>query len=410
MNVTIHPSSLSGTVSAVASKSMAHRLMILNALAECPSELVCSSTSEDIEATRHCLDVLRTSSGPCEFECGESGSTLRFLLPVVGALGKSARFHRRGRLTQRPLAPFDAQLRAHGMHIADDGDDLVVEGQLHGGSFSLPGDVSSQYVSGLLMAAPLLAEPIEVFVSAPVQSRPYINLTTQALSKFGVDVVCDRVGMGTSACERFALQPDTLRGPDRLAVEGDWSNSAFWLAAGTLEREGLTVSGLDLMSAQGDRSILAALAAFGARIARHGDAARATRDTPRAASLDISAIPDLVPPLTAVAATVPGTSRFRNAGRLRLKESDRLATICAVVNAMGGRASIEGDDLLVEGVKQITGGEVNAANDHRIAMMAAIMATHATGPTVVHGSECVAKSYPGFWEDYRLLGGMATEE
>lgn len=405
MNITIEPTTLHGAIPAVASKSMAHRLLILCGLAQSSTQLECSTTSKDIEATQRCLKEIASGHDPLVLDCGESGSTLRFLLPVVGALGRSARFVRRGRLSHRPLAPLDEQLWAHGMRISEDGDDLMVEGQLHGGTFSLPGDVSSQYVSGLLLAAPLLPDPMEVFVSTPVQSRPYVDLTIEALAQFGVHVVVGRVGMGASTCERFALNPCALRGPKTIVVEGDWSNAAFWLAAGALEQEGITVVGLDLMSPQGDRAILAALASFGARIARKGNAARATRDRPRASSMDVSAIPDLVPPLAAVATTTPGTTKLRNAGRLRLKESDRLSSVSAAVNALGGKASVIEDDLHIEGVERLESGTVDAANDHRIAMMAAIMATHAKGPVIIQGAECVAKSYPGFWDDYRLLGG-----
>ncbi len=405
MNITIEPATLHGAIPAVASKSMAHRLLILCGLAQSSTQLECSTTSKDIEATQRCLEEIASGRDSLVLDCGESGSTLRFLLPVVGALGRSARFVRRGRLAQRPLAPLDEQLWAHGMHLSEDGDDLVVSGQLRGGTFSLPGDVSSQYVSGLLMAAPLLPDPMEVFVSTPVQSRPYVDLTIEALAQFGVHVVVGRVGMGASTCERFALNPCALCGPKTIVVEGDWSNAAFWLAAGALEPEGITVVGLDLMSPQGDRAILAALASFGARIARKGNAARATRDHPRPSSMDVSAIPDLVPPLAAVAATTPGTSKLRNAGRLRLKESDRLSSVSAAVNALGGKASVIEDDLHIEGVEHLEAGTVDAANDHRIAMMAAIMATHAKGPVTIQGAECVAKSYPGFWDDYRLLGG-----
>lgn len=444
MDIIIQPSSLGGAVPAVASKSMAHRLMILRAFAANDCELACTTTSADIEATRRCLDALvcRKKGNPRDglasdsgdhdgalisnlqsdptgcahscgseivLDCGESGSTLRFLLPVVGALGKRVRMKRHGRLAQRPLAPLDAQLRAHGMRIWDEGDDLVAEGQLHGGSYSLPGDVSSQYVSGLLMAAPLLPESLELFVSSPIQSRPYINMTIDALEQFGVEVVCDKVGMGTATCERFALSPTPLTGPARIEVEGDWSNAAFWLTAGAMEQDGVTVTGLDLTSFQGDRAVLAALAAFGARIARQGNAARATRDMPRPASFDVGAFPDLVPPLSVLAAMTPGTSSARNAGRLRLKESDRLATIACAINALGGKAHIANDDLVVEGVERLSGGTVDSANDHRIAMMAAIMATHAAGPVRIVGAECVEKSYPGFWDDYRMLGGIAQE-
>lgn len=408
MNITVHPSKLGGTIRAVSSKSMTHRLMILNALCKEPGELWYSTTSQDIEATRGCLQALAQDEGNLLLDCNESGSTLRFMLPIVGALGKEARIKRRGRLSQRPLSPFDEQLCAHGMHIGHDGDDLVVDGTLRAGRFSLPGNVSSQYVSGLLMAAPLLEGTTEIFVTTPIQSRPYIDLTIDALAQFDIAVLVDRVGMSTATCECFALTPSPLHSPGRIEVEGDWSNAAFWLAAGALEEDGLVVEGLDLFSTQGDRAILGALAAFGARIARRGTSARATRDHLRACSLDVSAVPDLVPPLAAVAASTPGMSCLRNAGRLRLKESDRLATITAAITALGGKAHVQGDDLVIEGVERLTGGQVDAANDHRIAMMAAIMATHASGPVTVVGAECVGKSYPSFWEDYRLLGGTTA--
>lgn len=408
MNITIHPSTLSGTIRAISSKSMAHRLMILNALSETAGDLVCTTSSQDLLATQGCLESLANGTEPIVLDCGESGSTLRFLLPVIGALGKEARIIRRGRLSKRPLAPFDDQLRAHGMSIEEEGADLTVKGTLHGGRFTLPGDISSQYISGILLAAPILDSTTELFVSSPVQSRPYIDLTVSALSTFGVTVAMDHVGMSTATCERFALNPAPLRAPSHIEVEGDWSNAAFWLAAGAMEDDGIVVDGLDLGSLQGDRAILGALAAFGARIARKDRAARATRDHYRASSLDVGAVPDLVPPLAAVAVLAPGTSRLHNAGRLRLKESDRLAAISAVIEALGGNARVEGDDLVIQGVDHLEGGIVDAANDHRIAMMAAIMATHATGPVTIHGAECVAKSYPDFWNDYRYLGGNAT--
>ncbi|MDO4806166.1 MAG: 3-phosphoshikimate 1-carboxyvinyltransferase [Coriobacteriales bacterium] len=417
METLVTPSSLQGSVNAIASKSMAHRLLILSALCEEPCELVCNTTSQDIEATRDCLAGIwqrlhaldkEQEQERLQLDCAESGSTLRFLLPVVCALGISARLVCHGRLSQRPLAPLDEQLRAHGAHLEWNQNALEVDGALRGGTFVMPGNVSSQYVSGLLLAAPLLREPTVLLVKKPVESRPYITLTINALGLFGADLSVQSTTQNGVAYERYGVQPRPLVAPRTCVVEGDWSNAAFWLAAGALEREGLTVTGLDLASAQGDRAVLAALTSFGARIARKGSAARATKDTPRAATLDVSAIPDLVPPLAAVAATAPGTSRFLNAGRLRLKESDRLASVTGAINAMGGSAHVCDDDLVVEGTERLRGGVVDAHNDHRIAMMAAIMATHATGPTRILGSECVAKSYPTFWEDYHKLGGTVA--
>ena len=415
MDASITPGRLAGAIPAVASKSMAHRLMILAALSDEPCELRCNSTSADIEATKDCLRALlyTTEPGTPVLDCGESGSTLRFLLPVVGALGAEARMRMRGRLAERPLAPFDDELRSHGMRIERDGDDLLVAGRLAPGLFVLPGDVSSQYVSGILLAAPLLEEPVEVWVRKPVASRPYISLTTRALEQFGIAPRNDSIVHNEVSYERFVVDGSPIAAPSAVKVEGDWSNAAFWLAAGSMEPEGVTVTGLDLQSPQGDRAILAALAAFGTRIARRGDAARATADSPRATSMDVGAVPDLVPPLAAVAATAPGTTHLRNAGRLRLKESDRLASVSSAVNALGGDARVNEDELVIRGVERLRSGTVDACNDHRIAMMAAVMATHATGPVTVRGAECVAKSYPAFWNDYAALGGnvrLATEE
>ena len=418
MDATIVPSALTGLVDAVSSKSMAHRLLILAALANQPCEFVCNTTSQDIVATANCLQVLsdavhdleqgESNRQRYEMDCKESGSTLRFLLPVACALGIPSRFERRGRLAQRPLAPLDDELRHHGVEVAERGNAVLTRGKLSPGRFVLPGNVSSQYVSGLLLAATCLREPTEIWVCTPVQSRPYITLTTHALEAFGQTTTCDKVVHKGIEYERFFLDPTGLVSPESCVVEGDWSNAAFWLAAGTMEPEGITVSGLDLNSPQGDRAVLACLAGFGARIARKGNAARATRDKPRANHIDVSAIPDLVPPLAAVAATSPGTSVLSNAGRLRLKESDRLASVCAAINSLGGNARTRGDDLVIEGVDRLHGGVVDAQNDHRIAMMGAVMATHATGVVTIRGAECVAKSYPSFWEDYASLGGIVT--
>ena len=410
MDALITPGRLAGAIPAVASKSMAHRLLILAALADEPCTLRCNTTSADIEATKDCLRTLlfATGSGAPVLDCGESGSTLRFLLPVVGALGTEASMRMRGRLAERPLAPFDDELRSHGMRIERDGDELLVAGRLAPGRFMLPGDVSSQYVSGLLLAAPLLDGAVEVWVRKPVASRPYISLTVRALEQFGITVVTESAVQNSVLYERFSVNNSQIAAPAEVTVEGDWSNAAFWLAAGSMEAEGLTVTGLDLQSPQGDRAVLAALAAFGARIARKGSAARATADAPRATSMDVGAIPDLVPPLAAVAATTLGTTRLHNAGRLRLKESDRLVSVSSAINALGGHALENGDELVIHGVDQLRSGIVDACNDHRIAMMAAVMATHAAGPVTVRGAECVAKSYPTFWEDYEALGGNVS--
>ena len=296
MDYVIEPSPLSGTIDAIASKSAAHRLLILAALADTTCDIDCPTTSRDIEATIACLEglgarVARTRSGfrvrpiasaPAPnsdaapiLDCGESGSTLRFMLPVVCALGRPARLMGHGRLAERPLSPLYEQLVEHGARLSPAGAlPLSVEGTLAGGTFELPGNVSSQYVSGLLMAAAALRDDVEVLVSEPVESRSYIDMTVSALEAFGVGVrvrTVERRRRLLRRCSRWSGRRSARPGP--ISVEGDWSNAAFWLCSGAIARS-VGVRGLDGQSAQGDRACLAALAAFGARASRtEGDSA-----------------------------------------------------------------------------------------------------------------------------------------
>jgi len=259
------------------------------------------------------------------------------------------------------------------------------------------------------MAAPLLSEPTEIFVGVPVESKPYIDLTISALETFGVEVARENVTRDKDRYWRLAVSPTRLKAPaETLKVPGDWSNAAFWLAAGALSAPGITVSGLDLASAQGDRQVLGALAAFGARVGRGGGQAGAMREALRPQTIDVTSIPDLMMPLAAVACYAKGVTTFTGAARLRLKESDRLLTCSRVITALGGTASFTDDALTIEGTGRLTGGTVWAAGDHRIAMMAAIAASYAEGETEIFGAECVEKSYPGFWEDFATLGGDVT--
>lgn len=433
MDVTIEPHPLSGTVPAVASKSVAHRLLILAALADVTTDIDCNTTSKDIEATARCLEALgariartmrgfrvrpipRDASGVplaaegATLDCGESGSTLRFMLPVAAALGRPCALDGHGRLAERPISPLYEELASHGARLSQRGVlPLRVEGGLAGGTFDIPGDVSSQYVSGLLMAAPLLPGGVRVRVSEPFESRAYVTITTDALRAFGVDVRVAREREEDGASfEVFEVAPQAVRTPGTVAVEGDWSNSAFWLAAGAIAGP-VSVTGLDARSSQGDRAIVAAASLLGARARTEGGCATSERAALRGRTVSVAEIPDLVPPIAAMAAYAQGETRITDAARLRLKESDRLETVRAAIACMGGDATVEGDDLLVRGTGSLPGGVVDAANDHRIAMMAAVCAAHAQGPTTIRGAECVAKSYPTFFDDFRSLGGVVRE-
>lgn len=434
MNVTITPARLEGTVKAPASKSEAHRLLICAALSPQTSDIDCDTTSQDIDATAACLralgaQVTRTRVGfrvvpiPRDqdgrpratrgalLDCGESGSTLRFLLPVAAALSCDASLTGHGRLPERPLSPLYEELVAHGSVLGPKGMmPLAVGGSLRAGRFAIAGNVSSQYVSGLLMAAPLLDEPTEVQVSEPVESLPYIDLTIAALREFGVEVTRKKVATPEGGALSLTVSPRPgLVSPGTVTVGGDWSNAAFWLCSAALGNR-IRVTGVNPESVQGDRAVLGALALLGARVSRQPGVVDVSPDDPRGTRLDVRSCPDLVPPLAAVAACSAGTTTITGAARLRIKESDRLETVCACVNALGGRCQTTDDGLVIDGVEKLSGGTVDAANDHRIAMMAAVMATRCEGPVTILGAQCVAKSYPAFFEDYASLGGTLAKE
>ena len=416
MTATVSPGPRTGRVTIPASKSQAHRLLICAALCREPVELVCGGPSADILATAKCLnalgaDIQQTApdrfsvrpiaaapGAPAQLACGESGSTLRFLLPLVGALGAEGTFVMEGRLPQRPLAPFDSVLKEHGMTLHQEGSRLRCGGQLRPGDYTLPGDVSSQYISGLLMALPRLAGDSTLTVTGHMESAGYVAMTEDALHLSGI---------------RFTREGQSWRIPGgqccrlpRLCrVEGDWSNAAFFLCAGALSPEGITVEGLSLTSSQGDRAVVDILRAFGAQVTEGDGSVTVRRGALRGVTIDAAPIPDLIPALSAVAAAAEGTTYIENAGRLRLKESDRLKSTAALLSALGGQAEEQEAGLVIRGRARLDGGTADPWNDHRIAMAAAVAACACRGPVTVTDSQCVAKSSPRFWEDFQQLKG-----
>lgn len=384
----IAPGPLCGVVAAIPSKSMAHRLLICNALSGGHGTVVCHGTSRDIEATEACLKALHTGD---RLPCGESGSTLRFLLPVAAALEKPVEFLMQGRLPQRPLSPLDTQLEAHGVHLSRPAPDILrCEGRLTPGAYTLPGDVSSQYISGLLFALPLLESPSTLTVTGRMESAPYVAMTLDALRQFGVAIAVQG--------QTFQIPGGGYGAGKTVQVEGDWSNAAFWLCAGALGAP-VTVTGLRENSLQGDRAVCEILSRFGAVV-------NGTTVSPaplRAMEIDASAIPDLVPVLAVVAAAATGTTCFTNAQRLRLKESDRIASVLQMLKNLGADARETADGLVVHGGRCLRGGTVDSCNDHRIAMAAAIASILCEDTVCITGAEAVEKSYPGFWADFAAL-------
>ena len=414
MNVTIQPGPRQGRVRIPASKSQAHRLLLCAALGEGESELLCGGLSADIRATMDCLRALgagiwqegerlrvkpiRTAPRSCALPCGESGSTLRFLLPQAGALGTEAVFHRKGRLPQRPLRPLDEELRSHGMKLREEGEALYASGKLTAGDYTLPGNVSSQFISGLLMALPQLPGDSRLTVTGDLESAGYVAMTEDTLAESGIR--WQRTGQVWSIPGGQRFHPPRL-----CQVEGDWSNAAFFLCAGALSRRGVTVEGLSLRSSQGDQAVLRLLRRFGAEVTEREGAVTVRSGMLHGITVDAGPIPDLIPTLSVVAAASVGDSRIENARRLRDKESDRLEGTAALIRDLGGSARVEGDTLIIHGRGGLRGGNASVLGDHRLAMAAAIAACACRESVTVDDSRCVEKSYPRFWEDFRQLKG-----
>lgn len=416
MNVKILPAPLKGTVAAVASKSDAHRLLLCAAFADRETEVVLSSTSRDIEATASCLAALGAKLERIEegllvtpvknavqnpiLNCGESGSTLRFLLPTAAAVSETPELHGEGRLPQRPVGELLDALERRGKTVVSREFPLRLSGTLTPGVFEVPGSVSSQFVSGLLMAAPLTRGNCDIRLTSPLTSEKYVSMTVSAMCKFGAEVT------ETDAGYHVAARP--YRSPGRIDAEGDWSNAAFWLTAAALGGE-VTVTGLPADSLQPDRRLLAILQDYGAEIKTNSDAVTCKAALRRPFDLEMDGSPDLAPALCVLAAGADGFSRIRDVSRLSGKESDRVASCAALVRSLGGALEVRDDSFLIRGKPRLSGGTVDAMGDHRIVMAAAAASVLCSGDVTVLGAQAADKSYPGFFADFKRLGGQTTE-
>ena len=416
MNVNLQPGPRTGTVLPPASKSAAHRLLILAALGSAEVRLACDGRSADIDATARCLSALgaqiaptpeelRVSPVPAEpaaetepaiLPCGESGSTLRFLLPVAAALGRQSVFRMEGRLSERPLGPLLEELAAHGAVTVQKGARLTLSGRLRPGDFTLPGDISSQFISGLLLALPLLPVDSRLTVTGRIESEGYIRMTESALEQAGIRLEKEGQTWRIPGGQRPAL-------PARVRVERDWSGAAAFLCLGALSPEGIRVRGLSAVTDQGDAGILTILRDFGAELGFSETDVLVRRGRLIGQTIDASMIPDLVPVLAALGAAAEGETRITGAARLRFKETDRLRTTAAVLTALGADVTETEDGLILRGKKELTGGKTPAYADHRIAMAAAVAAAACRAPVRISGAECVQKSYPAFWQDLEGL-------
>ncbi len=408
---------LQGVVVPPPSKSQAHRLLICAALGTSPCTIACSSVNDDIMATMRCLNALGADIKYADglfsvrpvvlqkgaiLDCGESGSTLRFLVSVAAALGADATFVGAGKLPTRPMGDLCVALEQHGISFKkhESGLELPLSccGTLKGGSYTLPGNLSSQYLTGLLFALPLADEGSVIKITGGLTSASYVDMTLDALRAAGIVVARKGNTYTIGGNQKYALQGDVV-------VEGDWSSAAFWVVAGVIGKRPITIKGMKTDSLQGDRKIVDLLRSMGAYIEITPDAIVAHPSQLFGTDLDCADTPDLVPILSVAAATAQGETTFFNVGRLRYKESDRLAAMKSVLAAFGIASFVGEDTFKVVGGEPLALTAVDSFGDHRIAMSAAVLSTAAGGVTTINGAECVAKSYPLFFDDFAALGG-----
>ena len=415
-----------GSIKSIASKSEAHRMLICAALANTQSDTLieCIERSEDINATVRCLNALgasishengifsvkpiirETEQKPIHvLDCGESGSTLRFLLPVAAALGLSVSFILKGRLPERPLKPLLDEMSAHGCSFSmTSPSELNCHGKLSSGIYRIPGDVSSQFISGLLFALPLIQGDSKIIAEGKLESGPYVDITLGTLKAYGIKITEDEKQVFSVTGGQDYITPG------KITVSGDWSNAAFWLTSGAMLKNSslsgaVSVTGLNLDSLQGDRAITEILSAFGADIAFNGDSVTVKHGKLKGTKINAENIPDLVPVIAALASIAEGETIIYNAGRLRIKESDRLHTVTEALTSLGADIVEKDDILIIKGKESLKGGAAKSYGDHRIAMTLAILSSVCKEPVMIEDKEAVNKSYPAFFEDFKLLGG-----
>ena len=401
MKAVITPAHLIGDINAPASKSAAHRALICAALADKATKINCSTTSVDIDATAQCLKELGATIDKTEYgfyvepitdtaenavlNCHESGSTLRFMLPVCAALGKVVSLYGEGRLPQRPIDELCSALEKHGTVLSSYSLPLTLNGELSAGQYEISGNVSSQFISGLLLALPLTRAESTIIITGEIQSKSYIDLTLDVLKHFGIKTDFNKNAIKIEASSGYIS-------PEIYTVEGDWSNGAFFICADKIKANSVKCDNLTPSSIQGDKAVVTI-----------------TEKMMNSAEnehikIDVGDIPDLVPVLATTACFRKGTTEFSNAARLRIKESDRLLSTSELIKNLGGKAEITDDTLTVYGTGTLEGGTVDSFNDHRIVMSAAIAATACKSPVTITCAQAVNKSYPTFFGDMKKLG------
>ncbi len=401
VDIKITPKRLKGTINIPPSKSISHRALIAAALADGESRIYnlldCVDITDatikalralgaDISICDNYTKVTGISSAPkkAEIDCQESGSTLRFIIPIASALGCDTTYFGRGKLPERPITPYLDEFPKHGVWFLSDKMPYITQGKLKGGIYEIAGNISSQFITGFLFALSLLENDSVIKITTKLESKPYIDLTIDAMKSFGIEII--------EKGNEYRIKGGQKYIPTDYTVEADMSQAAFFLVADAIGGS-LEINGLNPDSKQGDKAIIEIVKCYG--------------EKKKPFDIDASQIPDLVPILTVLATFANGKSRIRGCERLRIKECDRLAAISEELNRLGAKITIKNDALIIEGVNALKSGVCDCWNDHRIAMALSVAAQRAEGEIILKGAECVSKSYPTFFEDYKMLGGIA---
>lgn len=406
-----------GTVNVPPSKSDVHRAIICAAMANGVSRISPVALSNDIKATIGCIKALGadavlennvlTVDGTNMYknktallDCGESGSTLRFFIPIAAVGNINATFVGKGKLPQRPIGIFTEALPKAGTVCKTEGGlPLEIKGQLKSGIFEIPGNVSSQFITGLLLALPILEGDSEIVLTSPLESVGYIAMTIRTMKQFGVNIQATEKGWHIKGGQSYKTCD--------YITDGDWSQAAFFMVLGAVSGK-VTVKGVAKDSTQGDKKCAEILARFGAKVTQIDNEVTVEKGELKAITIDASQIPDLVPVLSVCAAFAEGTTKIINAERLRIKECDRLKATAELLNNLGGKVKELSDGLEITGVSSLKGGNVNGYNDHRIVMSAAVCAARSDGDITATFAMSINKSYPDFYIDYNSIGGKAN--
>lgn len=394
--VQIENAALNGAVTLPPSKSAAHRAILCAFLAGggTVSPMI---PSRDMQAAIGAANSLK--NGEKIINCIESGNTLRFFIPVAAALGKEVTFTGEGRLPQRPLGEYIELLPKHGVQIQSSGSlPLHISGKLQSGDFHIRGDISSQYITGLMLALPLLDGDSNIILTTPLKSKPYVDMTVNVLADYGVEIKETDSGYFVKGNQHYCVRDYT--------VEGDWSHAAFFMSAAAIGGR-ITLKGLDMHSAQGDKAVCDVMRLFGAEVAADENGVTCAHRELRGIDIDCDDIPDMVPAIAVTAAFAKGKTVIRGAQRLRFKESDRIEAIVSNLKKMGVGVTETADGMIIEPVR-VSGAALKGYNDHRIVMAFSVAASFANGGTTIDDAQSVNKTYPSFFDDFKQLGGKAN--